>query len=451
MQQEFNIGNDPEPEPELDLSKSNQGEDTSLNVKPQEHTPLAILVRPTSIDHIYGQDHILGHDCTLRKIITNEKWSSIIFYGPPGTGKTTLAEIMAKKEKRRLIKLNGTLHTGKDIKAAVNSAMAIGDRPLVFIDEIHRINRGYQETLLPATEQGIIKLIGTTTHHPGIYIISALISRSIIFELNPIKTEHIVQILKRAQESQNIDVTDKALETIARKSDGDSRIALGQLEILSSLGPVTESIVNAQRTYRRHDKDGDSHYDLISAMIKSIRGSDPDAALYWMLRSLNAGEDPRYIARRLIVHASEDIGLADHRAILVANAAWEACDRVGMPECRLNLSHATTFLASCPKSGTVTAAMGRTSEYIDSQKPIGIPSALRDNHAPADRSTNKGLSNREDYMFSHDYEGGIAPQRYLPPELRFLEFRESGEETEIKNTVLNWRNTRTQKINELKT
>ena len=429
---------------QTELFQSESAPHSNKEEEPEENAPLAEQLRPKKIEEVIGQNHILGEEKPLSKIIQNQKWSSIIFYGPPGVGKTTIAEIIASQEKRRIVKMNGALQTGKDIKAQIEAAIKLRDKPLIFIDEIHRFNRGVQDTLLPAIEKGYIKMIGTTTHHPGIYLVSALMSRSLIFELKAIATPKIIKILQKACKVAGIQAEEKALETIAQKSDGDSRQAINQLETLGSIGKITDALVHEQRTYRRHDKNGDSHYDLISAMIKSIRGSDPDAALFWMLRGLEAGEDPRYIARRLIIHASEDIGLADHRALLVANAAWEACDRVGMPECKLNLSHATIFLASVPKSGTVTAAISKAIAEIEHGAPIPIPDSIRDNHAPDDRSLNKGMKRQENYLFSHNYKNGIAPQRYIPENIQFLEFRQSGEETEIAQRVKDWREQRKQ-------
>ena len=333
--------------------------------------PLAVRMRPTSLSEMVGHSHILGRGCLLPELVKSDTFGSLIFYGPPGCGKTTLANVIACETKSRFVKINAVLSNAAQLRTELaEAARRRGERTILFIDEIHRFNKAQQDLLLPDVEEGNVRLIGATTQNPGFYINAPLLSRSHLFRLEPLGVEDVVKVLRRALEdcargmgNFGCKASDDTLRAIAAISDGDLRRALNALEtIVVSAGGGAEITADsvkifAQERRIRYDSDEDEHYDTISAFIKSVRGCDPDAALYWLAKMLAGGEDPRFIARRLVILASEDVGLADSRGLLVANAAFDACERVGLPECELNLAHATLFLAAAPKSNSATAAL----------------------------------------------------------------------------------------------
>jgi len=348
--------------------------------KPEIREPLAARMRPRTLDEVLGQDHILAEGKLLRRAIESDRFASLIFYGPPGTGKTSLANVIAKTTGSRFESLNGVESNVAEIRAKIDQAKIHrdlrGDTTILFIDEIHRFNKAQQDVLLPHLERGTVRFIGATTHNPYYYVNSPLVSRSQIFQLEPVSTTNIVDLLNRALAdperglgTQNITADPEALEHLAKLSDGDVRKALTALE-LATCGDAHITLADAEESIQRkavHYGD-DGHYDTISAFIKSIRGSDPDAALYWLAKMLHAGEDPRFISRRLVIAASEDIGLADSGALRVALDAHHALEFVGMPEGRIPLAHATVYLATSPKSNTAYAALGAAIHDADVEK-----------------------------------------------------------------------------------
>lgn len=385
--------------------------------------PLAVRMRPTSLSEMVGHSHILGRGCLLPELVKSDTFGSLIFYGPPGCGKTTLANVIACETKSRFVKINAVLSNAAQLRTELaEAARRRGERTILFIDEIHRFNKAQQDLLLPDVEEGNVRLIGATTQNPGFYINAPLLSRSHLFRLEPLGVEDVVKVLRRALEdcargmgNFGCKASDDTLRAIAAISDGDLRRALNALEtIVVSAGGGAEITADsvkifAQERRIRYDSDEDEHYDTISAFIKSVRGCDPDAALYWLAKMLAGGEDPRFIARRLVILASEDVGLADSRGLLVANAAFDACERVGLPECELNLGHATIFLAAAPKSNSATAALAAAKAEIAKNPVQPVPKHLRDSHTAFNRSGGNGA----DYIYNHDCPGAISGQDYM--------------------------------------
>ncbi len=391
------------------------------------NTPLAVRMRPRNLAEVAGHEHILGEGCLLPRLIDSNTFGSIIFYGPPGCGKTTLANVIAKCTNSRFVKINAVLSNVAQLRDELSAARyRRGDNTILFIDEIHRFNKAQQDLLLPDVEDGNIRLIGATTQNPGFYINSPLLSRSHLFKLESLDTESVVKVLRRAIDDTErglgafkCSVSDEVLSGIANICDGDMRRALNALEtIVLATGGNTEITKNdidvfAKERRVRYDCDEDEHYDTVSAFIKSIRGCDPDAAIYWLAKMLVGGEDPRFIARRLVILASEDIGLADSRALTIANAAFDACERIGLPECELNLAHATLFLALAPKSNSVTMALEMAKKAVVENPVQSVPTYLRDSHTKFNRS----LGNGEDYIYNHDCPNFISGQDYLEKNL----------------------------------
>ena len=350
----------------FDGVKSNQSETESIPLT----APLAVRMRPRNLSEVVGHRHILAKGCLLPRLVSANNFGSLMFYGPPGCGKTTLAEVIARETKSRFVKINAVLSNVAEIRDELKMARYLkGERTILFIDEIHRFNKAQQDLLLPDVEDGNIRLIGATTHNPGFYINAPLLSRSHLFKLEPLGAEDVAFVLRRALSDVErglgafkIKASDEILKSLAGICDGDMRRALNALEtIVLGMGggkEMTPSDIEifARERRIRYDADEDEHYDTISAFIKSIRGCDPDAAMYWLAKMLEGGEDPRFIARRLVILASEDVGLADSRGLLIANAAFDACERIGLPECELNLAHAVIFLACAPKSNSATLA-----------------------------------------------------------------------------------------------
>jgi putative ATPase len=408
-------------------------------------------MRPRTLDEVLGQDHILAVGKLLRRAIESDRFASLIFYGPPGTGKTSLANVIAKTTGSRFESLNGVESNVAEIRAKIDQAKIHrdlrGDTTILFIDEIHRFNKSQQDVLLPHLERGTVRFIGATTHNPYYYVNSPLVSRSQIFQLEPVSTTHIVDLLNRALAdperglgTQKITADPEALEHLAKLSDGDVRKALTALE-LATCGDEHITLADAEESIQRkavHYGD-DGHYDTISAFIKSIRGSDPDAALYWLAKMLHAGEDPRFISRRLVIAASEDIGLADSGALRVALDAHHALEFVGMPEGRIPLAHATVYLATSPKSNTAYAALAVAIHDVESGRTLAVPPHLRTPTSKKLTSTTGVSEEVMKYLYSHDYEGAYIPQAYLPEGRTYYQPGTQGLEGRIKERLEHWR------------
>jgi putative ATPase len=422
--------------------------------KPPIREPLAARMRPQTLDQVLGQDHILAEGKLLRRAIESDRFASLIFYGPPGTGKTSLANVIAKTTGSRFEALNGVESNVAEIRAKIDQAKIHrdlrGETTILFIDEIHRFNKAQQDVLLPHLERGTVRFIGATTHNPYYYVNSPLVSRSQIFQLEPVSTINIVDLLKRALAdperglgAEHITADPDALEHLAKLSDGDVRKALTALE-LATCGDAHITLADAEESIQRkavHYGD-DGHYDTISAFIKSIRGSDPDAALYWLAKMLHAGEDPRFISRRLVIAASEDIGLADSGALRVALDAHHALEFVGMPEGRIPLAHATVYLATSPKSNTAYAALGAAIDDVESGRTLAVPPHLRTPTSKKLTGTTGVSEEAMKYLYSHDYEGAYIPQAYLPEGRTYYQPGNQGLESRIKERLEYWRKTR---------
>ncbi|MBP3622121.1 MAG: replication-associated recombination protein A [Lachnospiraceae bacterium] len=414
-------------------------------------SPLAKRLRPTSIDEVVGQEHILGKDKLLYRAIKADKLSSIILYGPPGTGKTTLATVIANSTSSQFKELNATTSGKKDIEEVVNKAKSdqgmYGKKTILFIDEIHRFNKAQQDFLLPFVEDGTVILIGATTENPYFEVNKALISRSSIFQLKPLSKENIEILIKRAVSdvekgmgAYDATITDEAVSFLADVSEGDARLALNAVElgILSterddSTGKIVIDIKVAEECIQRrsikYEKDGDNHYDIISAFIKSMRGSDPDAAVYYLAKMLYGGESVTFIARRIMICACEDVGNADPQAIVVASACAQAVERVGMPEAQIILAHAAIYVACAPKSNAIVNAIFAASDAVKEVGNCQVPNHLRDAHY----SGAKNLGN-VGYLYSHDYPNHYVKQQYLPDQLvgeTFYHPSENGYEKDI--------------------
>ncbi len=399
-----------------------------------ETSPLAARLRPESLDEIVGQKHIIGKDKLLYRAIAADKLSSIILYGPPGTGKTTIAKVIAKTTRAGFMQINATSAGKKDMEEVVNQAKdalgMYGRKTILFIDEIHRFNKGQQDYLLPFVEDGTIILIGATTENPYFEVNGALISRSIIFELKALEKEDIKEILLRAVTDKDrglgglkLKADDEALDFLADICGGDARSALNAIELAAlSTAPDEDGFIHItlevageciQKRVIRYDKSGDNHYDTISAFIKSMRGSDPDAAVYYLARMLYAGEDIKFIARRIMICASEDVGNADPQAIQVAVAAAQAVERVGMPEAQIILSQAVTYVATAPKSNAAVNAISSAMQRVGQEKIATIPPHLQDAHYGGASKLGHGI----DYKYAHLYRDHYVKQQYLPDEL----------------------------------
>ena len=405
----------------------------------QSEAPLASRMRPETLDEVVGQEQIIGPGKLLSRMIRADKLSSIIFYGPPGTGKTTLAEVIAHTTRAEFRQINAASAGKKEMEEIVSEAKRIyggyGRRTILFIDEIHRFNKAQQDYLLPSVEDGTLILIGATTENPYFEVNSALISRSRIFELKPLSAENIRTLIGRALKdpvkgvgSFRAVIDDNAEAFLADTANGDARAALNAVELAvmttdrSEDGlihitlPVAEECI--QRRAVRYDRNGDEHYDTISAFIKSMRGSDPDAAVYYLARMLTAGEDIKFIARRIVILASEDIGNADPNALVVAVSAFLAVERVGMPEAKLILSQAASYVASAPKSNACTRAVDDAMEEVARSGNLPIPPYLQDAHYHAAPELGRGIG----YKYPHDFPGHYVKQQYLPDEIRNRKF-----------------------------
>ena len=421
-----------------------------------EDAPLATRMRPRTLAEYAGQQHILGPGKLLRRAIEADRISSLILFGPPGTGKTTLAQVIAGATAAKFERLSGVESNVADIRRVVASAASrranSGAKTILFIDEIHRFNKAQQDVLLPEVENGIIRLIGATTQNPFFSVNSALLSRSQVFQLEPLSEQDLLAVMERALAdaerglgARQISLDGDAAAHLARLSDGDARKCLNALEIAAltsppeSNGSTRITLASAEESIQRkalvYDGTGDAHYDTISAFIKSMRGSDPDAALYWLAKMLHAGEEIRFIARRIVICASEDIGMADSNALVVAMAAQQAVEFIGLPESNLILAHATVYLATAPKSNRCTVAIGKASQEVREGRSLAVPAHLRDGHYKgAER-----LGHGKGYQYSHDFEGAYVPQAYLPEGRIYYEPTENGLEKRVKERLDYWR------------
>lgn len=417
--------------------------------------PLAAKFRPKTLEDFMGQKHIVGEGSLLRRAIVADKISSMIFYGPPGTGKTTLATIIANTTNCDFKKINAVTAGISDIREVIKDAKNIRDmylkRTILFIDEIHRFNKSQQDALLPAVEDGTIILIGATTENPYFEVNSALISRSTIFQLQHLKEEDLEELISKVLMDKekglgnlNIEITQEAVKHLVFVSGGDARVLLNGLELAvlttpsNEKGAINISLQEIEQSVQKkgflYDKNGDNHYDTISAMIKSIRGSDPDAALYWLARLLDSGEDPKFIARRLVISASEDIGNADPNGLNVAVSAFQAVNLIGMPEGRLILAQCATYLASAPKSNSSYVGIAEAQKDVATKKFAGVPIHLKDAHYKGASKLGHGV----EYKYPHSYPGNYTPQQYLPEGLegqRYYRPTENGYEKNIKEYI----------------
>ncbi len=418
--------------------------------------PLAARMRPTGLEDYVGQRHILGPGSLLRRSIEADRVQSLILYGPPGTGKTTLAQIIAQSTKAQFARLSGVESNVSDmrnvLRAAANRLGNTGVPTLLFIDEIHRFNKSQQDVLLPDVENGSVKLVGATTHNPYFFVNSPLVSRSQIFELRPLEVEDLVGLLRRAVVDEDrglggrrIELTEEAVQHLAAVADGDARKALNSLEVAAlttaidadgviriDLGVAEECIQKKAVVY---DRDGDGHYDTISAFIKSMRGSDPDATVYWLAKMIHAGEDPRFITRRILICAAEDVGLADPMALVLASSAHQAAEYVGWPEARIPIAEAALYIATAYKSNSAMAAIDAALEDVKRNPTLPVPPHLRDGHYQGAEELGHGVG----YQYSHDHPGGVVAQDYLGAARSFYEPGDLGVEKKIQDRMRYWR------------
>ena len=418
----------------------------------EKESPLASRMRPTTLDEVVGQKHIIGKDKLLYRAIKADKLGSVIFYGPPGTGKTTLAKVIANTTSARFEQINATVAGKKDMEEIVKNAKdaigMYGKKTILFVDEIHRFNKSQQDYLLPFVEDGTITLIGATTENPYFEVNNALLSRSRIFELKPLEKQDIRELVMRAvydtekgMGTYGADITDEAADFLADVANGDARAALNAVELgilttdKSDDGKIHITIDVAaeciQKRVVRYDHDGDNHYDTISAFIKSMRGSDPDAAVYYLARMLYAGEDVKFIARRIMICASEDVGNADPNALVVAVSAAQAVERIGMPESQIILSQAAAYVATAPKSNAAYMGIAKAMKTVADTRTMPVPAHLQDRHYKGAEKLGHGLG----YKYAHDYPNHYVTQQYLPDGMegiRFYEPSENGYEKKIR-------------------
>ena len=407
----------------FDLSAGDEPAGSPLS-GPTVNAPLAVRMRPRSLDEVVGQDHLLRPGSPLRRLVDGSGAASVILYGPPGTGKTTLASLISNATGRRFEALSALSAGVKEVRAVIDTARraaAYGEQTVLFIDEVHRFSKTQQDALLAAVENRVVLLVAATTENPSFSVVAPLLSRSLILQLQPLSADGIRAVIERAIEDPRglggaTAVDADAVDLLVQLGAGDARRALTALEVAAEAGEtITVETVeqSLDRAAVRYDRDGDQHYDVVSAFIKSVRGSDVDAALHYLARMLTAGEDPRFIARRLMILASEDIGMADPTALPTAVAAAQTVQLIGLPEAQLTLAHATVHLATAPKSNAVTTALGAAMADIKAGKAGLVPPHLRDGHY----SGAAALGNAQGYKYAHDQPGGVAAQQYPPDEL----------------------------------
>lgn len=418
--------------------------------------PLAARMRPRTAAEFVGQEHFFGTGRLLRRMLEADRLASVIFYGPPGTGKTALAHVIAHHTQARFVAVNAAASNVAELREALAAAKErrrhTGRRTVLFVDELHRFNKAQQDVLLPDVEEGVVILVGATTHNPFFTVTSALVSRSQVFEFRPLRPDDLKAIIRRALADaerglgqHKVELADEALEHLAKLSDGDARRALNALEVgVLTTPPGPDGVIHfglevaedsIQRKAIVYDRDEDAHYDAASAFIKSMRGSDPDAALYWMAKMLEGGEDPRFVARRIVICAAEDVGNAQPLALVLASAALQAAEFVGMPEARIPLAQAVTYIATCPKSNAAYVAIDRALEDVREGRLLEVPEHLRDaSYRGAER-----LGRGKGYQYAHDHPGHFVEQDYLPVERTYYEPSGEGAEKQIKERLDEWR------------
>ncbi len=422
--------------------------------KDNSHQPLAARMRPRSLAEVVGQDHITRAGSLLPQLIATNRFGSLLFYGPPGCGKTSIAEAIARETGSRFVRVNAVMSNVAELREILALARRRPEaRTILFIDELHRFNKSQQDLLLPDVEEGSVRLIGATTHNPGFYVNPPLLSRSHLFRLEPHTPATVAGVLgkaladtERGLGARGHTADAKVLTDLAVLCDGDLRRALNSLEVLALSLPEKAAItekeleVFARERRIRYDADEDEHYDTISAFIKSCRGSDPDAAMYWLAKMLAGGEDPRFIARRLVILASEDVGLADPQALPLTVAAHHACDFIGLPEAELTLAHATLYIATAPKSNSATLALGEAHRVLKEQPVQPVPIHLRDKGGQASKRAGHGKG----YLYSHDFPENVSGQNYLEKPLSLYTPKTAGWETKIADRLARWQGLREQ-------
>jgi putative ATPase len=413
--------------------------------------PLSARMRPRALKEFTGQGHIIGQGKLLTRAIEADTIASLVLYGPPGTGKTTLAHVVSNATKAEFVQLNATTSNvqelRKEIEAAKQRRALYDKKTILFVDEIHRFNKAQQDVLMPDVEAGVVVLIGATTHNPFFSIVAPLISRSLVFELKPLSEADIITILNNALKDKErglgdmpVKIESEALKFLAKLSEGDARRALNGLELAvlttpkSKDGAINITLQAAEECIQKkavvYDKDEDGHYDTISAFIKSMRGSDPDAALYWLAKMLYAGEDPRFIARRIVICAAEDVGLADPQAIVIANAALQISEFVGLPEARIPLAEATVYVACAPKSNAAYLGIEKALKDVEAGRVMEVPAHLKD--ASMD---SEGLGHGKGYKYAHDFKGHFVEQEYMPKKVTYYEPTDIGFEKQFKERI----------------
>ena len=418
----------------------------------RKNQPLAARMRPRTLAEITGQQHILKPGNLLPQLIASNRFGSLLFYGPPGCGKTSIAEVIARETKSRFVRVNAVMSNVAELRGILTAARQQPDSgTILFIDELHRFNKSQQDLLLPDVEEGNVRLIGATTHNPGFYVNPPLLSRSHLFRLEPLSADEVARVLRSAllDVERGLGVRrhtaeDKVLNDLAVLCDGDLRRALNALEVIAlslpERAPITagELELFARERRIRYDSDEDEHYDTISAFIKSCRGSDPDAAMYWLAKMLAGGEDPRFIARRLVILASEDVGLADPQALPLTVAAHHACDFIGLPEAELTLAHATLYIATAPKSNSATLALGEAHRVLKEQPVQPVPITMRDKGGQA----SKRMGHGKGYRYAHDYPENISGELYLEKPLKLYTPKTAGWEAKIAERLARWQGMR---------